>query len=43
MERARLLQPERWGNRIRIWKANEEIYLNPSDETKERLNQKKAA
>jgi len=43
MEYARLAHPERWGNRIRVWKANEEIYLNPSDETKERLNQKSAA
>ena len=43
MELARLIHPERWGKRIRIWKANEEIYLNPSDETKERLNQKSAA
>ena len=43
MEYARLAHPERWGNRIRVWKASEEIYLNPSDETKERLNQKNAA
>ena len=43
MEYARLSHPERWGKRIRVWKANEEIYLNPSDETKERLNQKSAA
>lgn len=43
MEHARLAHPERWGNRVRIWEAKEEIYLNPSDETKERLNQKKVA
>lgn len=43
MEQARTLHPERWGKRIRIWKANEEIYLNPSNETKERLVQAKAA
>ncbi|HNX25637.1 MAG TPA: IS3 family transposase [Spirochaetota bacterium] len=43
MEDARLIHPERWGNRIRIWKANEEIYLNPSNETKEKLKQKNAA
>ena len=43
MEGARLAHPERWGTRIRTWEAKEEIYLNPSDETKERLNQKEAA
>ena len=43
MADARLLYPERWGNRIRVWKANEESYLKPSDETKERVNQKSAA
>lgn len=43
MEDARLARPERWGNRIRIWKVNDEIYLNPSNETKEILNQKSAA
>ena len=43
MEHARRMHPERWGNRTRIWKANEEIYLNPSDETKERLSQMSAA
>ena len=40
MKDARLSYLERWGNRIRVWKANEETSLNPSDETKERLNQK---
>ena len=43
MEYARLAHPERWGNRIRVWKANEEIYLNPSDETKKKINQKSVA
>jgi len=43
MECARLAHPERWRNRIRIWEAKEEIYLNPGDESKERLNQKEAA
>jgi len=43
MEQARLLHPERWGAKTRIWNANEEIYLNPDSETKERLNQKRVA
>jgi len=43
MEQARQLHPERWGKRVRIWNATEEIFLNPNAETKERLNQKSAA
>lgn len=43
MEHARLLNPERWGKTIRVWNTTEEIFLNPNEETKERLNQKKAA
>jgi putative transposase len=43
MEQARLLNPERWGKKIRIWDATEEIFLNPNEDTKERLNQKKVA
>lgn len=43
MEQARLLHPERWGKKVRIWNATEEIFLNPNAETKERLNQKRVA
>jgi len=43
MDQARLLNPERWGKKVRIWNATEVIFLNPNEETKERLNQKKVA
>lgn len=43
MEQARILHPERWGKKSRIWKATEEIFLNPNADTRERLNQKKIA
>jgi len=43
IEKARMLHPERWGKKIRIWNATEEIFLNPNEDTKERLNQKNAA
>lgn len=43
MEQARMLHPERWGKKIRIWNSTEEIFLNPSSETKERLNNLKIA
>jgi len=43
MEQARLLHPERWGKKVRIWNATEEIFLNLNEETKDWLNQKKTA
>jgi putative transposase len=43
MEQAINLHPERWGKKVRIWDATEEIFLNPSKETKERLNQESVA
>lgn len=43
MEQAKLLNPERWGKKVRVWFATEEIFLNPNEDTRERLNQKKIA
>lgn len=43
MEQARLLNPERWGKKIRVWEATEEIFLNPNADTREKLSQKKIA
>jgi hypothetical protein len=37
---ARKKNPERWGKKLRVWGCDEQVYLNPSKETKERLMKK---
>lgn len=42
IEKARKLHPERWSSTPRVWECNDEIWLNPSEETKKILLQKSA-
>ena len=37
---ARKRNPERWGKKQRVWGCDEQVYLNPGKETKERLMKK---
>ena len=37
MSKAYALKPERWSRKPAIWENAEEVYLNPSSETRERL------
>jgi len=37
---ARKRNPERWGKKQRVWGCDEQVYLNPGKETKEKLMKK---